>query len=140
MGPESDDDVTTWPKQPEIKISSYQNGLHDDDNNNSQRRNEEAAYHYQDDNDNYNDSSSSYLALGGHVAQKFVQCVSDACKLGATEIINQNASFAKSGYQTIKSFAVAETQDRFVPSSIERQRGEYENVRVVDYHRSGRYT
>jgi hypothetical protein len=128
MGPEADDDENTWPlspaKGPRL-ISSYQHGA--DHRIGDAAR--EAAYHVEEDEDSWG---------GAAAVQGFVQCLSDACKMGAAEIVSQNASFARSGYQTLKSVIVSEAQDRMSSSSsVERPRGSFESVPVATYHRGG---
>jgi hypothetical protein len=123
MGPAADDDENTWPRSPSkagprILLSSYQNADHS-----AATAAREAAFHVEEDE----------ASWGGAVVQGFVQCVSDACKLGASEIVSQNASFARSGYQTLKSVIVAEAQDR-MPSTLDRPSGSFESVPIASYH------
>ena len=121
MGPATDDDESNWPRSP--RISSYQNPDY-------QYQDASPAYEVDDD-----DDDDDHLGAWG--VQGLVQCVSDACKLGASEILSQNAAFAHSGYQTLKSVIVAEAQDR-VPSTVDRPRGSFESVSIGDYRHGNR--
>jgi hypothetical protein len=92
---------------------------------------EEAGYHYHND----ERSSSSWSFVEG-----FAQCVSEACKLGASEIVSQQKNILQSGYRTIKRVVVPEVEERILGStSSHGPTGSYQTVNVPKAYQ-GRYS
>ena len=97
----------------------------------AQHYNDEGGYHYQEDRLR---SSSGFV-------DGFVHCVSEACKMGASEIVSQQATYLKAGYQTLRSVVVPEVEERVMrATSSHGPTGSYQTVQIPSNAYRGRYS
>ena len=97
----------------------------------AQHYNDEGGYHYQEDRLR---SSSGFV-------DGFVHCVSEACKMGASEIVSQQATYLKAGYQTLRSVVVPEVEERVMrAASSHGPTGSYQTVQIPSNAYQGRYS
>lgn len=158
-GPESTEDRSNWPQRPSLtsptrpprmppnnhrsshptttnapSYGSYQNSS--TTTTTTTARSQEEGYYYQNDDFSF-PRSDSFL---GMVGDKFVVCVTEACKLGASEIISQHTSFVKSGYQKVRGIVIPEVEEQIMRrTATHGPAGTYQTVDLPQSYQ-GRYS
>lgn len=127
-GPDTEEEVKEWPQSPaeakkSMHYSSYQQG------DNPDRPHSDFSL---------NGGSSSSFSL----AESFVNCVSGACRMASSEVISQQASILRNGYNNLRTVVIPEAEDRWFASrskTYEPISGTFQTVNVSQGFR-GRYS
>lgn len=137
-GPSEKDDVNEWPQSPEAarqSYSSYQQQASGEPSRSSSSI--PASIRVQSDS-----SSRSSASSASSFTEVFVSCVSDACRMASSEILSQQGSVLRTGYDSLKSVVIPEAEDRWFASRSKTYApvsGTYQTVDIPQGYR-GRYS
>lgn len=110
-GPNDEDDVKEWPRSPAESKEAYRYSSYQ-----QQQQQQPAGQSSQDHRSSTIESRASSHRSASSFAEVFVHCVSDACKVASSEILTQQASVLRTGYDTLKSVVIPEAEDRLFAS------------------------
>lgn len=114
-GPNSEEDVKTWPRSPAENKEAYQHRY--------------SSYQQQQPLEQQTAGQSSRDGVSSPIISRapsrrstssftevFINCVSDACKVASSEILSHHGSALRTGYDSLKSVVISEAEDRLFAS------------------------
>ena len=112
-GPNTEEDVKTWPRSPAENKEAYQYRY------SSYQQQEQLAGQPSRDRVSspiISRAPSRSSTSTSSFTEVFVNCVSDACKVASSEILGHQASVLRTGYDNLKSVVLSEAEDRLFAS------------------------